>query len=60
MNSLPAFTLIRMGFFYDDEDLISRNIKKGKSFIQQGPPIPPLPLYPVLLASHQHPHPSLT
>uniref|UniRef100_A0A6B2L6T1 PCI domain-containing protein n=1 Tax=Arcella intermedia TaxID=1963864 RepID=A0A6B2L6T1_9EUKA len=31
-----VFTLIRMGFFYDDKDLIKRNISKAKEMIQQG------------------------
>jgi len=30
------FTLIRIGFFYNDKDLIKRNIQKAKSMIEQG------------------------
>jgi len=30
------FTLIRMGFFYNDKDLVKRNIQKAKSMIEQG------------------------
>ncbi|KAL6077645.1 26S proteasome non-ATPase regulatory subunit 6 [Balamuthia mandrillaris] len=31
-----VFTLIRMGFFWNDNDLIVRNIEKAKSMIEQG------------------------
>lgn len=30
------FTLIRMGFFWNDNDLVTRNIEKAKSMIEQG------------------------
>jgi 26S proteasome regulatory subunit N7 len=30
------FTLIRMGFFWNDDDLVTRNIEKAKSMIEQG------------------------
>jgi 26S proteasome regulatory subunit N7 len=30
------FTLIRMGFFWNDNDLLSRNIEKARSMIEQG------------------------
>jgi len=31
-----VFTLIRLGFFWNDDDLITRNIEKAKSMIEQG------------------------
>jgi len=30
------FTLIRLGFFWNDDDLVTRNIEKAKSMIEQG------------------------
>jgi 26S proteasome regulatory subunit N7 len=31
-----VFTLLRMGFFYNDKDLVARNIEKAESMIEEG------------------------